>query len=251
MSGGLVSFLVLLAVLAFGLVLLFRYGLGRQTVWAWQRGLLYRDGRFVRMLDPGAYWINKLTDHVVRIDIRQHSLVLSGQEILTKDRVAVKVSLSIFLGISDPKRSHEESMYALHELEECARLALRDVVFGMTLDAVMEDREAIPAAVHEALVPVAESMGYGLGTVAIRDVMLPPNLKRAYAGVLEAQKDAERRLEAARGEQAVLRSLANTARMIEGNPALMKLRLLQAAERGGNAIHFEVGGAPEAGDAKE
>ena len=70
MSGGPVSFLVFVAVLAFGLVLLFRYGLGRQTVWAWQRGLLYRDGRFVRMLDPGAYWINKLTDHVVRIDIR-------------------------------------------------------------------------------------------------------------------------------------------------------------------------------------
>ncbi|MDU8942408.1 slipin family protein [Ovoidimarina sediminis] len=250
MSGGLVSFLGILAVLALGILLL-RYGLGRQTIWAWQRGLHYRNGRFERVLEPGAYWINKLSDHVVRIDVRQRSLVLSGQEILTKDRVAVKVSLSFFLNVSDPKQSHEAVMNALYDLEERARLALRDAVFGMTLDEVMEDREVIPAAVEQALAPVAETMGYALSTVALRDVMLPSNLKRAYAGVLEAQKDAERRLEAARGEQAVLRSLANTARMIEGNPALMKLRLLQAAEGGGNAIHFEMGGVPEAGDAKE
>ena len=68
--------------------------------------------------------------------------------------------------------------------------------------------------------------------------MLPNNLKRAYAGVLEAQKEAERRLEQARGEQAVVRSLANTARMLGENPALVQARMLQALDTGGNTLVF-------------
>ena len=151
----------------------------------------------------------------------------------------------------DPKRSLEAARHAQLELQEHARIALRNVVFGLTLDEVMEDRETVPNAVLTALGPVAERLGYAIASVAIRDVMLPGNLKRAYAGVLEAKKEAERRLEVARGEQAVLRSLANTARMVEGNPALLQLRMLQAAEGGGNAVHFEMRAAEQApgGDA--
>jgi hypothetical protein len=74
--------------------------------------------------------------------------------------------------------------------------------------------------------------------LAVRDVMLPANLKKAYSGALEAQKEAQKNLEKARGEQAVLRSLANSSKLYEEHPSLLQARVIQALANGNNSIVF-------------
>ena len=106
------------------------------------------------------------------------------------------------------------------------------------LDQLLEKKSALDAKLFEKMLVAAEDLGVTMATLAIRDVMLPANLKRAFAGALEAQKDAQRQLEVARGEQAVLRSLANSAKLYESNPSLLQARVIQALSNGNNSIVF-------------
>ena len=232
--------------------------LRRDVIQETEFALHYRDGVFVEQLPPGARWSLPFRDEITRIDKRAQINVLSGQEILTQDRIAVKISLTMTYAPTDPVKLMGQTLHPDMALDEAARLALREAVAALTLDALLEARSDLGDAIREALQDQADALGYTLSAVALRDIMLPNNLKRAYASVLEAQKDSERRLEQARGEQAVMRSLANAAKTLEKNPALVQARMLQALDAGGNTIHFGagdmggVGGAdPEKAKAKD
>lgn len=236
------AFLIVLIFLGMSAYFAYRAFLRRDVVWDTEFALLYRNGQYSRRLEPGVHWIFPMRDSIRRLDARPRFRILSGQEILTKDRVAIKISLSIIVVPTDPETIFTSSVDAEADLLEHARVALRDLVSQIDLDEILNDRKDLPEKMHGLLDETAAASGYKVSSIAVRDIMLPGNLKRAYAGVLEAKKDAERRLELARGEQAVMRSLANTAKLIDGNPALMQVRLLQAAEAGDSTIVFGADG---------
>lgn len=230
--------LIFIAILLGLLFFALRFFLQRETVNEAEFALLYKNGVYDKDLDPGAYWVFPMRDKVERLDKREQFSILSGQEILTKDRIAMKISVVVSYSASDPRKILSEHAYPDTALLEDARLELRRAIAELSLDDVLEARSDLGQKLRATLDPGAAELGYSLTSVEIRDVMLPNNLKRAYAGVLEAQKDAERRLEQARGEQAVMRSLANSAKLLEKNPALAQARMLQALDAGGNTIMF-------------
>ena len=133
MSAGFVILLVVLAVFVIAAWASNKL-LSREIVSETEFVLLYREGIFQRLLDPGGYWIMPMRDGLVRIDKRPRDEVLSGQEILTKDRIAIKISLVIAYEAADPRKIHDGSQSATWSLLEAARLALREVVVEMTLD---------------------------------------------------------------------------------------------------------------------
>ncbi len=241
MSSGVLGFLVSVVAIAVAAVVVLRVLFVRVVVRDTEAVLLYNNGVFERRLETGAHWTVPYRDQIERLDMRRRQMVLSGQEILTKDRIAIKISLVLDYTPEDPRKILEAVVYADGTLEEAARLALRAGVAELTLDEVLEARSDLGERLTAALAEDAGALGFTLGGVAVRDVMLPGNLKRVYSRVLEAQKDAERRLEQARGEHAVMRSLANTAKMLDGNPSLAQARVLQALETGGNTILFGTG----------
>jgi regulator of protease activity HflC (stomatin/prohibitin superfamily) len=184
------------------------------------------------VLKPGEYstWLTR--DRIELVDIREQSLQVSGQEVLTRDLMPVKISLLARYRISDAKLHRSAHAFPATRMYEDMQLELRRRVAAATLDEVMNDRDRIMAGFAEAIAPGIRAMGIELKGVELRDITLGGPAKQAFAEIWKAQKEGQAALERARGEQASLRSLANAARMLKGNPELMNLRLLQALAGG-------------------
>jgi regulator of protease activity HflC (stomatin/prohibitin superfamily) len=233
----LIYFLAPAALLAF-VVVFTRRLLGEEIVYEYQKGLLYKDGRLERVLEAGHYRFLKSRSRVDVYDMRPTLFVVPGQNILTKDNTNVKITMSGLYEIADASTFARQSENALAELYDIAQMALRDLVAETPIDELLEKKTEIDARLIAVAAAKAERLGVKLTTLAVRDIILPANLKKAFGAILEAQKEAQRQLEAARGEQAVLRSLANSAKMYENNPALLQARLIQALSSGRNTIIF-------------
>lgn len=227
------------------------------TIYDFQNALLYRKGRFVKNLEPGRHRINRLYDKLFVFDTRRQQLALPGQEVLSADNVNIKISFAGYYSVTDPQKALNNSSSHVYsgiggpnppveypnnyfgDIYTLAQLAVREVAGRYIMDELLEKRGAVSGEVLELLKEQTKDIGLSVESMAIRDIMLPGGLKRAYAASLEARKDAEARLEKARGEQAVLRKLANSAKMLQDNPALSEMRVLQALSEGnGNTILF-------------
>ena len=207
-------------------------------------GLLYRDGKFVEILQPGRHirWGRNVT--VDPQDIRKATLQVAAQEVLTADNVSVKFSLMVTYQIVDAIKAAHETQSWQADLYNAAQLALRTVISGVAIEALLTQRNAIDAQLLPLVQPVAEKIGIEVLIVEVKDVILPGDLKRAFAETLKAKQEGHAALERARGETAALRNLANAARVLEDNPALMNLRLVQSITAAQGAGHTLVFGMP-------
>lgn len=197
------------------------------TVHDYERGLRYRRGRFSGLVDPGTHVTFPPLTEVHLIDGRPASMIVEGQEVLTSDGVPIKVSLAARYVVGDPvaavtgDQSFGRAMYL--ELQ----LGIRDVVAGGTVDEVLAERARLGQAVLERTASKLARIGIELLACDVRDLMLPGELKRVFAGVVSARKEGEAALERVRAETAALRNLANAGRLVEENPGLLQLRMLQ------------------------
>jgi regulator of protease activity HflC (stomatin/prohibitin superfamily) len=200
----------------------------RVTVHETELALLYLKGRFKRVLEPGRHWIFRLGASVERVDARRRLLHVQSQEILTSDNVQLRVGAIVSLRVTDPARALHETESYEHELYVATQLALRAAVAETGIDDVLERKLQIGEGLLEIVAARGESLGVEVDKAEIRDVILPGDLRAAFAEVVRARAEGRAALERARGESAALRNLANAARVFEGNPALMNLRILQA-----------------------
>lgn len=206
------------------------------VVYEFQTALLYKDGHFVEVLGPGKHRYPAWEKSVKILDVRRNLVTLPGQEVLTKDDVSIKISLAGFYQVSDPVKACHQSVDYVSEFYNIAQIALRNIVSVVTIDELLERKSDIDARLLEGVSAAASDIGLTVSALSVRDIMLPSNLKKAFSGILEARKDAQKQLEKARGEQAVLRNLANSSGMYEGNPMLFQARLIQALSTGNNSI---------------
>jgi regulator of protease activity HflC (stomatin/prohibitin superfamily) len=208
------------------------------TVFEYQKGLLFKDGKLTKELDAGHYRTISKRSTIEIFDLRQRALDLIGQEILTKDNVSIRLSVVGQIQVTEPMKVLQQSESYMAEVYALTQLALRDAVSTLTLDELLVNRTALDQLIQSNVTERAKDMGLTITNLAVRDIMLPANLKKAYAGVLEAQKNAQVSLEKARGEQAVLRSLANSSKLYSENPSLLQARVIQALSTGKNTIVF-------------
>jgi regulator of protease activity HflC (stomatin/prohibitin superfamily) len=196
-------------------------------------GLRYRRGRFERLLEPGGHWLLGPGLSVDRIDARRRLLLVGSQEILTSDSVQLRLSGVVAFRVVDPARAlHEVESYE-QELHVATQLALRTAVGETTADDLLEKRLDLGERLTQLVSGRAPALGIEVFEIDIRDVMLPGDVKAAFAEVLRARAEGRAALERARGESASLRNLANAARLLDDNPALMNLRLLQTIAQDG------------------
>ena len=215
----------------------------RVTVFEFERGLRYTNGRFRGVLNPGRYWIYRRNTTVRKIDVRPKVVSVPGQEVLSADGVSLKVSLAATYEVTDPHlavnsvESYDMAVYTT------LQLAAREIIGQAKIDDLLERRDEFAARLMELAVHPVSTFGIKLISCSIKDIMFPGPLKKMFAQVVQAQKEGQAALERARGETAALRNLANAARMIEDKPALMQLRLLQ--EVGGQTGNTIVLGFPQ------
>lgn len=241
-SSLIVSVVFALGVLLFLLLVLQRiYKPVRVTILQHQRGLLYRGGRLVQALEPGVYWATVLRQ-IVPVDMRKQLHQIPGQEILTSDGIAVKLSAALEYTISDPIQMMGGSNNFHGLVYSQAQAAIRVAVADLPLESLLASREAIAARLVALLSDQLLQLGAELNAARLPDIMLPSDIRRAFAQTMAAQKEGLAALERARAETASLRALANAARLMQDHPGLLQLRALQAMEaaRGNTTLELKM-----------
>ncbi len=196
-------------------------------------GLVQVDGKMQKVLQPGPYgfWKYNRGINVKLMDMRLQNVEVSGQEILTKDRVSLRINLSASFRILDAEivtlKLKDYASFVYLELQ----LRLREAVGTKQLDELLEDKDALNTVIANAAKQRFAEYGIELHDVGVKDIILPGDMKVILNKVVEAQKEAEANLVKRREETQAMRSLHNTAKMMENNPVLMRLKELEALER--------------------
>lgn len=206
--------------------------LGVHDVEAGHTAVWFHDGEYQGTLDPGthAFWrgLGKVVVHVV--DLREVTLDVSGQEIMTADKVTLRLNASVVYRVVDARRAVSEVEDAKQALYREAQLALRAVVGTRELDGLLGRKDEVASELEVLVAARAESFGVKVISLGIKDVILPGEMRDLMNKVTEARKAAEASLVTRREETAAMRSQANTAKILESNPTLMRLRELEVLE---------------------
>jgi regulator of protease activity HflC (stomatin/prohibitin superfamily) len=227
--------LVILAGLAVLVGLMLLLSTSRAIIYEYERAILYQNGKFRRILDPGAYFLNSKFHKIYRVDMRRQSVTLPGQEVLSADNISIRASLAATYQVTDPYRAFNNSSNYVNELYLALQNILRDQVGGLAVAELLEKRQTLGETLLQQGKVQAQELGVELLSVMVKDIMFPGDLKNIFAQVVNARLEGQAALERARGETAALRSLANGAKLLDDHPALYQLRLLQALSASANS----------------
>ncbi|HEX2730426.1 MAG TPA: slipin family protein [Polyangiaceae bacterium] len=196
-----------------------------------ERGLLLQNGRYQASLQPGQFrfWqTSELRTQVHLIDMRRRNLTLAGQELMTKDKVTLRLTVSVEYAVADERRVWEQLSNIEASVYQAAQLALRDYVSVVTLDHLLEGRSELSNYLESTVSGRLGDVGLRLASIGLKDVILPGEMKALLNRVIEAEKEAAANVIFRREEVAATRSLANTAKLMAEQPILLRLKELDA-----------------------
>lgn len=203
------------------------------SVFSYEKGLLIIDGKFEKELDKGTYyfWKNATTISVLKADMRKLQMEVSGQEILTSDKAALRISFYSQYKVVDIEKYLIDNKEADKQLYVLMQLALREYIGNYSLDELLEQKSAIADYVKEVLRSKADTLGIEIRDCGVKDIILSGELRNIMNQVLIAQKQAQANVITRREETASTRSLLNTAKLMEDNDMLFKLKEMEYIER--------------------
>ena len=198
-----------------------------------EAGLLYVEGRLTERLAPGrhAFWIANRKIEVKRLDLRPQAIEITAQEMLTKDRIALRVTLTAFRRIVDPERVVATVPDVDAWLYRLVQFAIREAVAARTLDEVLAAKNALDAELRAFVRERVAEAGIEVTELGVKDVILPGEIRELVNKVVEAERVAKANLIRRQEETAATRSLLNTAKLMEENPLLLRLKELESLER--------------------
>ena len=198
-----------------------------------QVGLIYIGGKLSEQLGPGryAYWKGVLPVRMFAADMRESVLEISGQELMTADKVSLRLNVLLTFAVVDVQRAVSVVSDFQNALYRAGQLALRAMVGGVSLDELLARKEALTRDIERSVGERAAQMGLAVRALGIRDIILPGDMRELLNKVTEAKKAAEASVITRREETAAIRSQLNTARLMESNPTLLRLRELETLER--------------------
>ncbi len=196
-------------------------------------GLLIVDGELTELLQPGLhlFWRFGRKLAVELVDQRMQAMEVQGQEILTKDKVSLRVNLTANYRVSDPVKARSELGNFVEYLYRSLQFGLRQAVGVRTLDVLLGNKDELDQVIFDCVRVKAELFGLQVDSVGVKDVILPGDMKVILNQVVEAEKVAQANIIKRREETAATRSLLNTAKLMSENPTLLRLKELEALER--------------------
>ncbi|MCX2680166.1 slipin family protein [Galbibacter sp. EGI 63066] len=200
---------------------------------AYEKAVLIVDDVYVKTLGSGTYrfWRNDTTIKIAKADMRQLQLEIAGQELLTKDKATIRINFYTQYKVTDVEKALLENKDYEKQLYVLLQLAIRGFVGTYTLDELLENKENIAQAVFETVKTEAEKLGVKVLNTGIRDVILTGDMRDIMNQVLVAQKRAQANVITRREETASTRSLLNTAKLMDENEMLFKLKEMEYVEK--------------------
>ncbi|MCU0697760.1 MAG: slipin family protein [Myxococcaceae bacterium] len=188
------------------------------------------DGRLDEVLPAGRYaaWTTLRTVQFTVIELKERQLHVTGQEVMTKDRVTLRLNVSASFRVADPRRLAVVARSPDDVVYLAMQLSARDAITVKTLDELLQARDELAKEMTPAVKARAEAVGLELIELGVKDVVLPGDMKELLNKVIEAQKQAEANVILRREETNATRSLAQTAKLLADNPLLLKLKELEA-----------------------
>jgi len=198
-----------------------------------QQGLLLVDRAYVRILENGTYffWKGSRSVAVEKVDLRQQQIEITGQEIMSRDKVPLRLNFFCQYRIVDVVKAGLQIKDFEKQFYVVLQLALREYIGSLILDEILEKKEEIGAYVAEMLKEQAKAFGLEFGYSGIKDIILPGEIRDIINQVLIAEKKAQANVIMRREETASTRSLLNTAKLMEENEVLARLKELEYIER--------------------
>ena len=202
----------------------------RVTIFEYEKGVRFYKGKFKDIVGPGKYTYFNSSTRIDVFDLRPSIMPINGQDLLSTDNVSVKISLAVNYQITDPQALIFQYEDFHGYLYMTIQFKLREVISTLEIDEILINRKNISDRVKDLLLKDQSLTGLVIHSVELKDIMMSAEMKKIFAEVIKVRKEALNSLEKARGEMATLRSLANAAKMMEKNPELVKLRLIQTIE---------------------
>jgi regulator of protease activity HflC (stomatin/prohibitin superfamily) len=203
------------------------------TVESYEKAVLMVDGKYVQKLGAGMYywWKNNISIVVGKADVRMQQAELNGQEILTKDKAALRINAWAQYRVTDIEKALLQNKEYERQLYVAFQNALREYVAMLSFDELLQKKEGIVPYVMQSVKAAASEFGVEVNGFGIRDIILPGDVKEIMNQVLVAEKKAQANIIMRREETASTRSLLNTAKLMEENAMLWKLKEMEYVEK--------------------
>ena len=210
--------------------LLARFVFSVVTVRDYQRGVRFRNGRLAGLLSTGTHVAIRPFSEIQVLDGRPAALTVPRQAMLTADGVEIHVSLVARYVIVDPVTAVTGDQSWPDALSAALQVRLRQAVAERTVDELLAARSALGPTIAAGIASDVARIGVELLGVDVGEVLVPAELRNASVAIVAARREAEAAVERARGETAVVKTLADAGRLVDQNPAVLQLRAFQQAE---------------------
>jgi len=200
----------------------------------YERGVLFRLGRFSGVREPGLNFIIPLVDRLDVLDVRTNVISIPQQETMSKDNVSVSIDAVIYYNVSDTKAAILNVEYYAYATAMLAQTTLRDVVGETTLDDLLTKREMVSKRVQEIVAKRAAEWGVKIDAVEVKEIQLPSDLVRIMAKEAEAEREKRAVVIKASGELEAAKNLAQAASELNAIPGGLHIRMLQTVNNLGN-----------------
>jgi len=195
------------------------------TVKQWEKAAIMRFGKLIKIVGPGLHTKIPFIDSVVRVDLRTKTIDLSGQSAITKDNISVGIDAVAFIRVEDPERVLLKIIDYTKAISNYAQTAIRNIVGQYTLDTLLESREEAAKQLKKEVDDLSKEWGIDVARVGLQDIVLPEDMKRAFAVQAEAEREAKAVQIKANAELEASSKLKKAAKNMT-DPNAMQLRIL-------------------------
>jgi regulator of protease activity HflC (stomatin/prohibitin superfamily) len=215
---GVIAFVIVVLILAFASI---------RIAQEYERGVIFRLGRFTGVRGPGLYFLIPFIERSVKVDLRVMTMDVPAQEAITRDNVTVKVNAVVYFRVVKPEDSVIKVFDHRYATSQISQTTLRSVLGQSELDELLAHREKINQTLQKIIDEQTDPWGVKVGIVEIKDVELPQTMQRAIAAQAEAERERRAKVVHAEGELQAAEKLAEAARVMATQPMSLQLRYLQ------------------------
>lgn len=229
--GWLVALALLVVIIASAIRILFEY----------ERGVVFRMGRYAGLKGPGLRFIIPVMDKIVKVSLRTVAMDVPPQDVITRDNVSIKVNAVLYFRVVQPDKALIEVENYLYATSQLAQTSLRSVLGQSDMDDLLSRRDQLNQHLQEILDRQTDPWGVKVSNVEIKHVDLPVEMQRAMARQAVAERERRAKVINAEGEFQASQKLADAAKIIATEPSALQLRFLQtlveiAAEKNSTVV---------------
>ncbi|MFA4844691.1 MAG: SPFH domain-containing protein [Candidatus Margulisiibacteriota bacterium] len=196
----------------------------------WEKGLVFRLGKFNGLRGPGLFLIIPVIDTVAMVDTRIQTLDIPKQQVITKDNVPVSINAVLYVKVVEPADAIIKVQDYTYAVTNYAQATLRDVIGGMTLDELLAERQKIGEEIEKIVLAESKNWGLEITNIKMQDIDMPEDLKKMMSRQASAEREKRANITKAEGDKLAAVNLAEAAKTMFSSPGAMQLRSLQTID---------------------